>query len=66
LVHATDDGGVKVENSIRFYQALVANKIKTEMHLYQSGGHGFGLNNKTTKDYWMDRCKNWLLANGWL
>jgi dipeptidyl aminopeptidase/acylaminoacyl peptidase len=55
-----------VENSIRFYQALVANKIKTEMHLYQSGGHGFGLNNKTTKDYWMERCKNWLTANGWL
>lgn len=66
LVHATDDPAVKVENSIRFYQALVANKIKTEMHVYQNGSHGFGLRNKTTNDIWMDRCKNWLTANGWL
>jgi acetyl esterase/lipase len=66
LVHASDDGAVKVENSIRFYQALVANKIVAEMHIYQAGGHGFGLNNKTTKDNWMERVRNWLIANQWL
>jgi acetyl esterase/lipase len=66
LVHASDDGAVKVENSIRFYQALVANKIIAEMHIYQAGGHGFGLNNKTTPDNWMERVKNWMVANKWL
>lgn len=66
LVHANDDGGVPVENSILFNQALVKNKVKAEMHLYQGGGHGFGLNNKTTSDDWFERLKNWMSANNWL
>ena len=60
LVHAGDDGGVPVENSIRFYQACIKNKVPVEMHLYPKGGHGFGLNNKTTDDNWMERLKNWM------
>jgi dipeptidyl aminopeptidase/acylaminoacyl peptidase len=60
IVHASDDKGVPVENSIRFYQACIKNKVPVEMHLYQNGGHGFGLHNKTTADNWMDRLKNWL------
>jgi acetyl esterase/lipase len=60
LVHASDDNGVPVENSIRFYQACVKNKVPVEMHLYPHGGHGFGLNNTTTTDNWMERLKNWL------
>ncbi len=66
LVHASDDGGVNPNNSIVFYQALLKNKIPAELHIYQKGGHGFGMHNATTKDEWMDRCKNWLNANGWL
>lgn len=66
LVHASDDKGVKSENSIVFYQNLIKNKVPAEMHLYQGGGHGFGLNNKTTKDLWMDRCEAWLSMNDWL
>jgi acetyl esterase/lipase len=60
IVHASDDTGVPVENSVRFYQACVKNKVPVEMHLYPHGGHGFGLNNKTTHDNWMERLKNWL------
>jgi acetyl esterase/lipase len=60
LVHAADDGAVPVENSIRFYQACVKNKVPVEMHLYPKGGHGFGLNNKTTEDKWFERLANWL------
>lgn len=66
LVHASDDGGVSANNSIVFYQALLKNKIPAELHIYQNGGHGFGMHNATTKDEWMDRCKNWLDKNGWL
>ncbi len=62
LVHAADDGTVPVENSIRFYQACVKNKVPVEMHLYPHGGHGFGMNNKTTEDKWFDRLANWLKA----
>ncbi len=66
LVHASDDDVVKSENSILFYQALIQNKVKAELHIYQGGGHGFGMNNKTTSDSWMDRLKNWIEANSLL
>ncbi len=66
LVHANDDNGVPVQNSILFNQALVANKVKAEMHLYQGGGHGFGLNNKTTSDDWFERLTNWMKSNKFL
>jgi dipeptidyl aminopeptidase/acylaminoacyl peptidase len=60
LVHAADDAAVPVENSIRFYQACVKNKVPAEMHLYPKGGHGFGMTNRTTDDKWFDRLANWL------
>ncbi|WP_426058954.1 alpha/beta hydrolase [Hymenobacter sp. B1770] len=66
LVHAQDDKTVPVQNSIVFYQACLRHNVPAEMHLYPKGGHGFGLNNKTTKDDWTERLKNWLDANGWL
>jgi len=66
LVHAEDDDAVKVQNSIYFYEALQKNNIPSELHIYPKGGHGFGLNNKTEKDEWMERLKNWMDTNGWL
>ena len=66
LVHATDDKSVKVENSIRFYEALVNHHVSAEMHIYQKGGHGFGMKLPINKDLWLDRCKNWMTTNGWL
>lgn len=60
LVHAGDDATVPVENSIRFYQACIKNKVSVEMHLCAKGGHGFGMNNKTTDDKWMERLATWL------
>lgn len=66
LVHAEDDNLVPVQNSLLFYNALLKNKVKAEMHIYPGGGHGFGLNNWTTKDYWFDRMKEWMEANGLL
>jgi acetyl esterase/lipase len=60
LVHAGDDGAVPVENSVRFYQNCIKNKVPVEMHLYPKGGHGFGMNNKTTEDKWMERLAAWL------
>ncbi|GAB2957669.1 hypothetical protein GCM10027048_25370 [Hymenobacter coalescens] len=66
LVHAADDKTVKVQNSLRFYEACLHHGVPVEMHLYPQGGHGFGLHNKTTKDDWMGRLQNWLDAGGWL
>jgi acetyl esterase/lipase len=66
LVHATDDDAVPVMNSIAFYEALLKHNIPAELHIYKAGGHGFGMLNPTTKDKWMERCKNWMESMGWL
>jgi len=63
LVHASDDKSVPVENSIRFYQALIKNKVNAELHIYQNGGHGFGLNNATTSDAWFEKAAAWMRVN---
>ena len=65
LVHAGDDKGVKVSNSIRFYEKLLEHDVPAEMHIYQHGGHGFGMYLPDNKDRWLERFKNWLMANGW-
>ena len=63
LVHASDDKTVKVENSILFFEALLKNKVLAEMHIYEKGGHGFGLHNPTTKSDWFDIAINWMISN---
>jgi acetyl esterase/lipase len=66
LVHAEDDQTVNVKNSLYFYNALLKNGVPSAMIIYPKGGHGFGLNNKTTPDNWMEHCKNWMISNGWI
>jgi acetyl esterase/lipase len=63
LVHANNDGTVPVKNSIMYNEALTKFKVPAEMHIYPAGGHGFGLNNKTTTDNWFERLTNWFTAN---
>jgi len=66
IVQAEDDKTVPVQNSLLFYEALLKAKVPVEMHLYQAGGHGFGLNNPKSKEKWFDWCKYWLDENGLL
>ncbi|MEL0456480.1 prolyl oligopeptidase family serine peptidase [Flavobacteriaceae bacterium SZ-1-7] len=63
LIHATDDGAVPVENSINYYMALKENKVPAEMHIYENGGHGFGLGRFGTHLNWPKACEEWLIAN---
>jgi acetyl esterase/lipase len=60
LVHAMDDKTVPVENSIQYSLNLKKFKVKSEVHLYQAGGHGFGLNNPTTQENWFKTLLNWM------
>ena len=64
LIHAEDDNTVPVQNSIMFYDGLVNNKVKAEMHLFEEGGHGFGMVNPKSKNLWFDWAANWLNENG--
>lgn len=64
LIHAENDDTVPVQNALLFYDALIKNKVKAEMHLFEEGGHGFGMNNPKNKDKWFDWAANWLNENG--
>ncbi|MBW8688313.1 alpha/beta hydrolase [Chitinophaga rhizophila] len=66
LVHASDDKTVVVGNSIAFYTALVQHKVPAELHVYQRGGHGFGLRTSNPDEHWFERLENWLRGNQWL
>lgn len=63
LVQSADDKVVPVANSINYFTALNKHGVKAEIHIYQAGGHGFGMNNATTKDKWMDHLYNWMTNN---
>lgn len=65
LVHATDDKAVPVENSIDYYLALKKEKVSAELHLYEDGGHGFGLGTNGTNASWPKACEKWLITNNY-
>ncbi len=64
LLHAGDDERVFVEHSMLFYQALQKEKVKSELHILQTGGHGFALEHPTRTDKWFSWCIEWLHENG--
>jgi acetyl esterase/lipase len=43
IVHAADDPSVPVENSLDYIAALRAAKVPFEAHIFEEGGHGFGI-----------------------
>ncbi len=65
LVLASDDNTVNPENSIKYYEALLKNKVPAEMHIYQNGGHGFGTH-LLANNNWMETLKNWMVHNGYV
>lgn len=60
LIHATDDKTVLPENSINYYLALKKYNVPAELHIYEKGGHGFGLGVKDTSKFWTRDCEEWL------
>jgi acetyl esterase/lipase len=67
LIHSIDDETVPVQNSIGYAMALKKHHVPCEVHLYQSGGHGYGLGrSKNTESSWPDACRKWLEARGFL
>lgn len=64
IIHAIDDDVIPVKNSISFFDALLQHNVKTEMHLLQSGGHGFGTTDLNSQDLWFNLFMSWLKENG--
>ena len=42
LLLSADDRAVPPENSIRYYRAMQKNSVEGELHIFTSGGHGWG------------------------
>jgi acetyl esterase/lipase len=67
LIHAADDKTVPVENSLRFHAAMLKNKVPGELHVFEKGGHGFGLGiNPGSPAHWPDVLAVWLKSRGLL
>lgn len=66
FAHSSDDN-VSSENSVALYRALTKNKVPSELHLYASGGHGYGMR-KTEHPCatWPNRAADWLQSRGLL
>jgi acetyl esterase/lipase len=67
IVHALNDSTVKVQNSLMFYNALIAAKVNASIHIFPQGGHGIRLDdNPGSTDLWMDLLERWLKEMGWV
>ncbi len=50
---------------VRFYEALKAARHNPEFHIYNHGGHGWGMRKQgTSSDHWIDEFYWWLEAQG--
>lgn len=67
LLAATDDQLGLAPHSVQMYQHWTAAKKQAEMHLFQKGGHGFGMRTQNLPtDGWIERFGDWLKAQGWM
>jgi acetyl esterase/lipase len=64
IVQANDDR-VNSENSVFLYLALKRANVPAELHIYSSGGHGFGLKpSDKPASTWPQRCAEWMTSQG--
>ncbi|NLE37367.1 MAG: alpha/beta hydrolase [Pirellulaceae bacterium] len=64
LLVQTQDDRRYVDSSIAYYLALKKAGVPAELHLYASGGHGYGLRpSKFAVSRWPELAETWLRAN---
>jgi acetyl esterase/lipase len=66
LVHTSDDP-IPSDNSVQLYLALKREKVPCEMHIYEKGGHGYGLRpTDVAVTGWPAHCEKWFKGQGLL
>lgn len=66
FTHCGDDR-ISSENSALMYLAAKRAGVSAELHVYATGGHGFGLRpSPNACSMWPDRCRDWLQSRGLL
>jgi acetyl esterase/lipase len=66
FVHASDDPVSEVDHSVVLYLALKHARIDAELHVYATGGHGFGVRQTGPCAGWTRTCADWLRERGLL
>ena len=65
MVHSFHDQAVPAENSVRFYLALRKAGVPVELHLFEKGGHGYGLGSgDDAPSDWPGLCRKWMEFRG--
>jgi acetyl esterase/lipase len=62
---AADDQAVGYQGSIDLFGAWRKAGLPVELHVFQTGQHGFGKKGGGA-DHYLDRVEEWLKLNGWL
>lgn len=67
LFHTAEDRPVPVENSLRYFAALVAAGVPAELHVFERGRHGIGLAAEHgAARAWPELCAQWLRSYQWI
>lgn len=62
-----DDNAVPAGESINVYNRWSAANLPAELHVYEVGGHGFGMMKKNKPvDGWADAFAAWMRSHGWM
>lgn len=67
FIAMTQDDPIRVETALFYTAALNQARVPVELHVYPTGGHGYGL--RRTGDLvttWPDRATEWMRSRGWL
>ena len=70
LVATGEDTGVPPENAVLFWQALRARGVPAELHVFETGPHGFGMGGEASADRgregpdWTGLCAAWMKGRG--
>lgn len=67
IAAAQDDPTVPVGKSVEIFSDWTAAHLPAELHIYETGGHGFGM--RTTHrnaDAWPIAFEAWLRSHGWI
>lgn len=66
IIHTSDDQ-VNYKHSLAFYEALKANSVEASLHIFNNGGHGYGLaENMGELSNWPNLCIKWMGEMGFL
>ena len=67
IFQTNEDTAVPAENAVKFYLALRKAGVPAELHIYQKGPHGVGLDPLDREvSTWTDRLLGWLRVNGFI